>query len=62
MDIWFGVRQLLHFVLKLTGFMIFSNIFSLFKLHFPHLQNGDNSTCPQGVGRIQPQIAQGPDR
>lgn len=62
MDIWFGVRQPLHFVSKLTGFMIFSNVFSLFKLHFPHLQKGDNSTCPQGIVRIQPQRARGPDR
>lgn len=32
MDMWFGVRQPLNFVVKLTGFGNFGNLFILFKL------------------------------
>ena len=42
MDMWFGARPPLNFVLKLFAFVNFRNLFSLINLHFPHLQNEDH--------------------
>lgn len=57
MEMWFGARPPLNFVLKFIAFMNVRILFSLINLQFPHLQNEDHKP----VLRIQWCKAHEPD-